>query len=150
VAVFKQKMQVVTGSSVVKEALMCNVFGSTMIGAALIWYTGLPNGTWSSFAEAVNAFNMQFANSRNTVKLTSDLFRVVQKPDETLKAYIYRFNREKIAIPHCHSTTAVEAFRQGLNSKNGKLSDELTMYPCSEFEDAQLKALAYSKLEESL
>ena len=41
----------------------------------------------------------------------------------------------------------MEAFRQGLR-RGSPLYNELTMYPCKTFEDVQMKAMAFVRLEE--
>ena len=93
VAAYKQKMQVISGTHDSREAQMCKGFGSTLSGPALTWFVSIPNGTWGSFADLVNSFNMQFASSRRHIRETSDLFRIFQEPDETIKSYLNRFNK---------------------------------------------------------
>ncbi|XP_056697828.1 uncharacterized protein [Spinacia oleracea] len=132
-----------------REANLCKGFGSTLIGPALKWLTSLPNGCITSFAHLDNMFNQQFASSRCLEKQTSDLYRVVQRPDEPLKDYIARFIREKVTVPECDVPTAIEAFRQGLYGETDLWRD-LIKYPCKTFEDAQAKAMAQVRLEETL
>ncbi|XP_074265049.1 uncharacterized protein LOC141587465 [Silene latifolia] len=129
---FKQKMMVTTATGASKEACMCKGFGSTLTGAALQWFVGLPNGTISSFADLVHAFNQQFSSSRRTPKQPSDLF-----------------NAEKVSLRGCDMSTAINAFRQGLD-KESNLYKELTMYPCERFEEVQQRATAALRLEEDI
>ncbi|XP_074316065.1 uncharacterized protein LOC141652467 [Silene latifolia] len=100
-----------------------------------------------SFANLINTFNQQFASSRELEKRSSDLYRITQKPDETLKAFLNRFNKGKVSIPRCNVGTAVEAFMQGV-LPHSDLYGELTTYPCHTFEDVQAKTVAYIRLEE--
>ncbi|XP_074288725.1 uncharacterized protein LOC141613881 [Silene latifolia] len=146
---FKQKMMVTTATGASKEACMCKGFGSTLTGAALQWFVGLPNGTISSFADLVNAFNQQFSSSRRTPKQPSDLYRIVQEIGESIKDYVTRFNAEKVSIRGCDMSTAINAFRQGLD-KESNLYKELTMYPCERFEKVQQRATAALRLEEHI
>ncbi|XP_057247381.1 uncharacterized protein LOC130589811 [Beta vulgaris subsp. vulgaris] len=132
-----------------REACMCKGFGSTLTGPALQWFINLDNGIISSFAQLVNTFNMQFASSRKMEKQASDLHRIVQKSDESLKEFVNRFNREKVSIPNCDARMTIEAFRRGLDEESD-LYKELTKYPCPTFEDAQAKALAQIRLEEDM
>ncbi|XP_021861050.2 uncharacterized protein [Spinacia oleracea] len=94
-------------------------------------------------------FNQQFASSRGLEKQTSNLCRVLQRPDEPLKDYIARFIREKVNVPKCDVPTAIVAFRQGLYGETDLWRD-LIKYPCKTFEDAQAKAMAQVRLEETL
>ncbi|XP_056688416.1 uncharacterized protein [Spinacia oleracea] len=132
-----------------REASLCKGFGSTLVGPALKWLTSLPNGCITSFAHLDNMFNQQFASSRCLEKQTSDLYRVIQRPDEPLKDYIARFIREKVTVPECDVPTAIEAFRQGLYGETDLWRD-LIKYPCKTFEDAQAKEMAQVRLDETL
>ncbi|XP_074301252.1 uncharacterized protein LOC141632619 [Silene latifolia] len=128
---------------------MCKGFGSTLTGAALQWFVGLPNGTISSFADLVNAFNQQVSSSRRTPKQPSDLYRIVQEISESIKDYVTRFNAEKVSIRGCDMSTAINAFRQGLD-KESNLYKELTIYPCEIFEEVQQRATTALILEEDI
>ncbi|XP_074361074.1 uncharacterized protein LOC141701268 [Apium graveolens] len=130
-----------------KEPCMCKGFGSTLAGPALQWFVNLPNGSIGTFADLVNAFNLQFASSRRFEKTTSDLYKICQKYREPLRDYLTRFNKEKVSITNCDTPTAIEAFRRGLG-RDSPLYDELTKYPCKTMDDVQAKALAQIRLEE--
>ncbi|XP_074288596.1 uncharacterized protein LOC141613753 [Silene latifolia] len=129
------------------EACMCKGFGSTLSGAALQWFVGLPNKSISSFADLVNAFNQQFASSRKPEKQASDLYRIVQGFEESTRDYLNRFNKEKVSIPRCDITTAIQAFRRGLH-QDSQLYKDLTMHPCTTFEEVQSKAILCHEVEE--
>ncbi|XP_074290559.1 uncharacterized protein LOC141617274 [Silene latifolia] len=109
VAFNKQKMLAALIPSEYREVCMCKGFGTTLTGPALQWYINLPNGSIKSFANLINTFNQQFASSRELEKRSSNLYRITQKPDETLRAFLNRFNKEKVSIPRCDVGTPVEA-----------------------------------------
>ncbi|XP_074283142.1 uncharacterized protein LOC141607685 [Silene latifolia] len=98
-------------------------------------------------ASIPSEYRQQFASSRELEKRSSDLYRITQKPNETLRAFLNRFNKEKMFIPRCDVGTVVEAFRQGV-LPHSDLYGELTKYPYHIFEDVQAKTLAYIRLEE--
>ncbi|XP_074304408.1 uncharacterized protein LOC141639114 [Silene latifolia] len=131
-----------------KEACMCKGFGSTLSGAALQWFVNLPNESISSFAGLGNISNQQFASSRKPDKSSSDLYRIVQRFEESTTDYLARFNMEKIYIPRCDPTTAVNAFRRGLHS-DSDLYKDLTKHPCATFEEVKKMAEATYRLEEN-
>ncbi|XP_017224963.1 uncharacterized protein LOC108201178 [Daucus carota subsp. sativus] len=147
VAQYKQRMFTVPITKELREPCMCKGFGSTLAGPALQWYVSLPNGSIETFADLVDAFNLQFASSRVFEKTTSDLYKIVQGFREPLRDYLTRFNREKVTITNCDTPTAVEAFRRGLE-RDSPLYDELTKYPCKTLDDVQAKAMAQVRLEE--
>ncbi|XP_074270705.1 uncharacterized protein LOC141594595 [Silene latifolia] len=68
---------------------------------------------------------------------------------ESIKDYVTRFNAEKVSIRGCDMSTAINAFRQGLD-KESNLYKELTMYPCERFEEVQQRATAALRLEEDI
>ncbi|XP_074298588.1 uncharacterized protein LOC141629497 [Silene latifolia] len=89
----------------------------------------------------------QFASTSELENHSSDLYRITQKSDKTLRSFLSRFNKEKVSIPRCDVGIVVEAFRHGLLPNSDPYID-LTQYPCHTFEDVQAKALAYIRLEE--
>ncbi|XP_074305931.1 uncharacterized protein LOC141641157 [Silene latifolia] len=147
VAFYKQKMLVASIPSEFRQVCMCKGFRTTLTGPSLQWYINLPNGSIKSFADLVNTFNQQFASNRELEKCSSDLYKITQIKDESLRSFLARFNKEKVSIPRCDIGTAVEAFRQGL-PPNSDLYLELTKYPYHSFEDVQAKTLAYIRVEE--
>lgn len=60
--------------------------------------------------------------------------------------YLMMFNREKVIIQNCDISTAIEAFRRGLE-RDSPLYDELTTYPCNIMDDVEPKAMAQIGLE---
>ncbi|XP_056698001.1 uncharacterized protein [Spinacia oleracea] len=145
----KQRMVTIPFPKNMREASLCKCFGSTLIGPALKLLTSLPNWCITSFAHLDHMFNQQFASSRGLEKLTSDLYRVVQRPDEPLKNYIDQFIRETVTVPECDVPTAIEAFGQGLYGETD-LWRYLIKYPSKTFGDDQAKVMAQFRLEKSL
>ncbi|XP_074290832.1 uncharacterized protein LOC141617538 [Silene latifolia] len=142
VALYKQKMLAASILSEFRQVCMCKGFGTTLIGPALQWYINLPIGSIQSFANLINNFNQQFASSRELKKRSSDLYRITQKSDETLRVFLARFNKEKVSIPWRDVGSAVEAFRQGL-LPNSDLYIELTKL--EETKSYKVKASCNSK-----
>ncbi|XP_074315289.1 uncharacterized protein LOC141651475 [Silene latifolia] len=133
--------------SELRQVCMCKGFGTTLNEPALKWYINLPNGSIKSFADLVKSFNHQFASSRELEKRSSDLYRIKQKPGESIRSYMTRFNKEKVSISIYDVGTAVEAFRQGL-PLDSDFYDAMTMKPYHTFEDVQALAMGYIRLEE--
>ncbi|XP_074267160.1 uncharacterized protein LOC141590468 [Silene latifolia] len=144
---YKHKMMMIPATGSLNEACMCKGFGLTLSGAALQCFVGLPNKSITSFADLVNAFNQQFASSRKPEKQTSDLYQIVQGFKESTRDYLNKFNKENVAIPRCDIATAIQSFRRGLH-QDSDLYKNLTMHPCTTFEEVQSKAIAIMRLEE--
>ncbi|XP_010513511.1 PREDICTED: uncharacterized protein LOC104789525 [Camelina sativa] len=147
IAQYKQRMFTTAIQKECREATMCKGFGSSLTGAALQWFINLPNGSINSFASLTDLFVEQFASSRNLEKTADDLYEVRQKRDESLRAYVGRFNKEKVSIPSCNTSTAISAFKRGL-LPDGDLYKELTKYQCRTMEDVLSRAWAQIRWEE--
>lgn len=66
---------------------MCKGSALTLIGPALQWFVGLPNGSIDTFADLVDASNLQFTSSKQFEK-TSDMHKVYHKYREPLWDYL--------------------------------------------------------------
>ncbi|XP_056851996.1 uncharacterized protein LOC130501137 [Raphanus sativus] len=99
VAQYKQQMLAVAIPREAREATMCKGFRSTLTSPALQWYINLPTRSIRSFAALSDKFMEQFASSHNLERNSDDLYEILQHRTEPLRAYIARFNQEKVAIP---------------------------------------------------
>ncbi|KAK0571367.1 hypothetical protein LWI29_014734 [Acer saccharum] len=147
IAQYKQRMFTAAIPRDLREACMCKAIGSNLSGPTLQWYTNLPNNSIDSFVQLTDTFVEQFTSSRKLEKLSDDLYTITQRTGENLRAYVGRFNREKVQIRHCNQATAIYAFRKGLRF-DSDLYKELTKYPCRIMEDVLVKAWAQIKWEE--
>ncbi|KAF5810461.1 putative retrotransposon gag domain-containing protein [Helianthus annuus] len=109
IAQYRERMEINPIPEKLKEACLCKGFGSTLTGSALKWLLSLPPYSITSFANLVNLFNNQFSCSRKFERLTSDLYRVTQSHNESLRDYITKFSKESLDIPNLDMATAVEA-----------------------------------------
>lgn len=64
--------------------------------------------------------------------------------ETTSQGIIYR---EKVTITNCDISTAIEAFKRGLE-RDSLQYDELTKYSCRTMDDVQAKAMAQVRLED--
>jgi hypothetical protein len=134
VAQYRERMEINPIPQDIKEACLCKGFGSTLTGPALKWLLSIPANTITSFSHLINLFNTQFSCSRSFEKLTSDLYRVIQKHDESLRDFITRFSREALDVPNLDMATAVEAFRMSLN-RDSQFYEDLVMNPCRNLDE---------------
>ncbi|CAA7032152.1 unnamed protein product [Microthlaspi erraticum] len=146
IAQYKQRMFTTAIAKEYREASMCKGFGSSLTGPALQWFTNLPNASIDSFASLTDRFVEQFASSRNIERTADDLYEVIQKRGEPLRDYVGRFNKEKVSIPACVTSTAISAFKRGL-LPDSDLYKELTKYQCRTMEDVLSRAWAQIRNE---
>ncbi|KAD4180068.1 hypothetical protein E3N88_28659 [Mikania micrantha] len=57
-------------------------------------------------------------------------------PDESLRSYVKKFGRESLDIPNLDITTAVQAFKMGLQ-RNSPFYDDLVMNPCRNMDEVR-------------
>ncbi|KAJ0916633.1 putative retrotransposon gag domain-containing protein [Helianthus annuus] len=147
IAQYRERMEINPIPEKLKEACLCKGFGSTLTGSALKWLLSLPPYSITSFANLVNLFNNQFSCSRKFERLTSDLYRVTQSHNESLRDYITKFSKESLDIPNLDMATAVEAFKMGL-LKDSLFYDNLVMTPCRNLDEVRTRALRFIRLED--
>ncbi|KAJ0847565.1 putative retrotransposon gag domain-containing protein [Helianthus annuus] len=147
IAQYRERMEINPIPEKLKEACLCKGFGSTLTGSALKWLLSLPPYSITSFANLVNLFNNQFSCSRKFEKLTSDLYRITQNHNESLRDYITKFSKESLDIPNLDMATAVEAFKMGL-LKDSLFYDDLVMAPCRNLDEVRTRALRFIRLED--
>ena len=140
IAQYWERMEIIPIPTHLKEACLCKGFGSTLIGSALKWLLSVTPYSITSFSHLVNLFNNQFSCSRTFEKITSDLYRVVQDPKESLRTYVSRFGKETLEIPNLDMATAVEAFKMGLK-KDSLFYEDLVMTPCKKLDEVRSRLL---------
>ncbi|KAK9065007.1 hypothetical protein SSX86_016390 [Deinandra increscens subsp. villosa] len=147
VAQYMERMEVIYMPPDIKEACLCKGFGSTLTGSALKWLLSIPPYSIPSFSHLINLFNNQFSCSRSFEKLTSDLYRVTQNANESIRDYVNRFGKETLDIPNMDMATAVQAFKMGLE-KDSPFYQDLVMNPCHRLDEVRHRALRFIRLEE--
>uniref|UniRef100_UPI001CB9BDBB uncharacterized protein LOC122584645 n=1 Tax=Erigeron canadensis TaxID=72917 RepID=UPI001CB9BDBB len=148
IALYLEKMETVPIPSNLKEACLCRSFGSTLSGLALKWLQSLPPLFINSFANLTNLFYSQFSCSRTFEKLTDDLYKIIQKPHESLRDFMTRFTKESLNIPKLDMLTTIQALQRGLH-KGSKFQEDLIMTPCRNLDEAKARAARFIRLEEN-
>ncbi|KAM0025726.1 putative retrotransposon gag domain, aspartic peptidase domain superfamily [Helianthus debilis subsp. tardiflorus] len=147
IAQYREMMEINPIPENLKEACLCKGFGSTVTGSALKWLLSLPLYSITSFANLVNLFNNQFSCSRKFERLTTDLYRITQGHNESLRDYITKFSKESLDIPNLDMATTVEAFKMGL-LRDSLFYDDLVMTPCRNLDEVRTRALRFIRLED--
>ncbi|XP_074565126.1 uncharacterized protein LOC141821664 [Curcuma longa] len=129
------------------DAIKCRVFLTTLVGSALWWFSQLPPSSISSFADFKEVFLRHFATSRIYHKTTMDLFATKQRPRESLKEFVHRFNQVAQEVATASSEVLVSAFSQGLI--DGDFFRSLIKKPLTNFDALQSRAIKYIHVEEA-
>ncbi|XP_040987735.1 uncharacterized protein LOC121235454 [Juglans microcarpa x Juglans regia] len=83
-------------SSLVDQLLTRPSLPLTLKGATRVWFKSLAPGSVNSFGELAHLFLMQFMTNRRRRCPSMYLLTVKQREDEILKAYLARFNKERM------------------------------------------------------
>ncbi|XP_074573492.1 uncharacterized protein LOC141829918 [Curcuma longa] len=129
------------------DAIRCRVFSTTFSGSALRWFSRLPPASINSFDDFKEMFVRHFSTSRTYCKTTMDLFTTKQRPQESLKDFVRRFNRVAQDVPDATSEVLVGAFSQGL--REGDFFRSLIKKPPTNYDALQSRAVKYIHVEEA-
>ncbi|XP_075504634.1 uncharacterized protein LOC142542074 [Primulina tabacum] len=129
------------------DRIKCKVFLTTLVDSAQRWFEGLTSQSISSFGDFQKVFLHHFSSSKKYKKTAFSLFEVKQNPEESLRAYIRRFNRVALDVPTCATETKTTAFTQGL--REGEFFKSLTKKVPGDFEDLLSRAEKYINMEKA-
>ncbi|XP_073037999.1 uncharacterized protein [Primulina eburnea] len=130
-----------------EDQIKCKVFLTTLIDSPQRWFEGLAPQSIRCFEDFQKVFLHQFSSSKKYKKTAFSLFEVKQRQDETLRAYLKRFNRVALDVPTCAPETKTTAFMQGL--WEGDFFRSLTKKLPGNFEDLLSRAEEYINMEEA-
>ena len=124
------------------------VFLTTLKGAARIWFSRLTPNSISTFKELSAQFTAHFIGGHRYKKSTACLMSIKQREDETLSAYISRFNKEAISIDETDDKILVATFTNGL--KEGKFLFSLYKNDPKTMSEVLYRATKYMNAENAL
>ncbi|XP_022880773.1 uncharacterized protein LOC111398048 [Olea europaea var. sylvestris] len=107
---------------VAPDAVMCKAFSQTLTNAARDWFSTLEPNSIVSFSDLANKFSAFFASSKRIRKTAASLMQMRQGPNETLRSFMTRFNKERLQIPDLHITAAVSALTYAIKCEAFKMS----------------------------
>ncbi|GAU33714.1 hypothetical protein TSUD_148650 [Trifolium subterraneum] len=93
-----QNIDVILNYQAVKGGIKYRIFPTTLVEDAMTWYRSLPQGSITSCKDLCKQFTNHFTASRKHPKTEANLEAVHQGPDETLRSYIERFNKEAVQV----------------------------------------------------
>ncbi|XP_071920768.1 uncharacterized protein [Coffea arabica] len=109
------------------DAVRCKTFPMFLEGKARQWFQGLPPRSVRSFSQLARLFAAQFVSSRAYSKTAAHLMTVHQRPEESLREYMVRFNNESLQVRDRDDKVVMAAFVNGLRKQ--KLYTEFVERP---------------------
>ncbi|GKV22033.1 hypothetical protein SLEP1_g31937 [Rubroshorea leprosula] len=128
------------------DALMCKIFPSTLRGNARTWYYSLPPRLINSYTEMASAFATKFSSRRLIRKTTSELMRVKQRDEESLKNFMSRFNDAVLEVNSFDQAVGITAVISGLSHE--RFRDSPLKHPANTFSEVNDRSLKFITAEE--
>jgi len=113
------------------DAVWCKMFMGTFMGTKIQWFSGLPDGHITSFAQFAKLFREQFYANRVKHPVLYDLFNVRQRERETLKDNLNRFWALTVKLRTHDENVMVSAFEQ--RDASGPFCDKGIRSPAESF-----------------
>ncbi|XP_018840683.1 uncharacterized protein LOC109006003 [Juglans regia] len=97
-----------------QREVACRAFPLTLKGLARVWFGSLTPRSIDSFGELACLFLTQFMASRRRRGPKASLFTIKQGEDESLKAYLSRFNKERMTMDDQNEKITMAALLGGV------------------------------------
>ncbi|GAU41698.1 hypothetical protein TSUD_94190 [Trifolium subterraneum] len=130
----------------VRGGIKCRIFPTTLVEGAMTWYRSLPQGSITSWKDLCKQFISHFTASRKHPKTEANLEAVRQGPNETLRSYIERFNKEAVQVD---ATDDMKKYLMRKNLRDGtKFKEMVAIEKPATWDEILYKAQAYMQFEE--
>ncbi|GAU46380.1 hypothetical protein TSUD_280790 [Trifolium subterraneum] len=141
-----QNIDVILNYQAVKGGIKCRIFPATLVEGVMAWYRSLPQGSITSWKDLCKQFTSHFTASRKHLKTEENLEDVRQGPDETLRPYIERFNKEAVQVD---VTDDMKKYLMRKNLRDGtKFKEMVAIEKPATWDEILYKAQAYMQFEE--
>ncbi|XP_077240351.1 uncharacterized protein LOC143881247 [Tasmannia lanceolata] len=101
---------------------LCRAFPTTLAGATRVWYSQLKPNSFDNFEDFGDDLARHFMSSRRPRKTAASLMTLRQGDNESLKAFVGRFNREALQVPNLDPSAATNALLTGAQSNDFRRS----------------------------
>ncbi|XP_025702531.1 uncharacterized protein [Arachis hypogaea] len=128
------------------DPILCRTFPTFLDGAALSWFSNLPEGSISNFDELVDQFVNHFAASKIYVHNSDYLSTIKQGLNESLKDYMTRFIEATNEIPNLNPEVHLHALKSGLRPE--KFQESIVIAKPKALAEFREKTTTQIKIEE--
>nr|XP_027071709.1 uncharacterized protein LOC113696503 [Coffea arabica] len=135
------------GLQTAADEVRCKTFPMFLKGKAQLWFQGLAPGSIRSFPELARQFASQFVSSKTYSKNAAHFMAIKQKPNESQRNFMTRFNTESLQIRDKDEKVVMAAFMNGLRAE--ELFYKLVEKPPGDLEELLTRAHAAANAEEA-
>ncbi|XP_028077813.1 uncharacterized protein LOC114279728 [Camellia sinensis] len=130
------------------EALMCQIFPSSLGLLAVRWYYKLEPTSIESFHQLQKSFRARFITNETQLKQSDSPWTMKIKTNETLREYSVRYwECFNLVDDDCNDSTTITAFKMGLHP-DSSLRSSLTRKPSKIVWALMKKVKEYCKVED--
>ncbi|XP_071939263.1 uncharacterized protein [Coffea arabica] len=129
------------------DEIRCKTFLMFLKGKARLWFQDLAPGSIRSFSELARQFVAQFVFSKTYSKNATHLMAIRQKPEESLRNFMTRFNTKSLQMRDMDEKVVMTAFMNGFRAE--ELFYKLAEKPPRDLEEFWTKAHAAANAEEA-
>ena len=130
------------------DGVMCRAFPATLQKSVRLWFSGLHAGSINSFEQLGRLFTAHFISSRRQRRGSDFLIGIKQESNESLRAYISRFNTATLEISDLDQTVAMTTMKGGLKTSRFLFSLE-KRFP-ADYAEMLARAEKYANAEEAM
>ncbi|XP_017428630.1 uncharacterized protein LOC108336673 [Vigna angularis] len=128
------------------DPVICRAFSLSLKDEALEWYNTLPPNTVDCFATVETLFRRQYASNRKQEITPAELVNTKQEKDETLKAFMKRYNEVARRVKDVNHTFIISNLPSCL--RQGYFSEKLYARPPKTMEELQERVVEFIRMED--
>lgn len=128
------------------DLVKCKAFSLSLRDEALEWYHTLPPNTVDSFATVTTLFRRQYAAKRRQEMTLAELVNTKQEKDETLKAFMQRYNEIARQVKDANHTFVINNLPKYL--KPGYVAEQLYVEPPKTMEELKERMAKFIRMED--
>ncbi|GFY97881.1 hypothetical protein Acr_12g0004220 [Actinidia rufa] len=131
------------------DALMCQVFPSSLGDLGMKWFDKLLPGSIESFYQLIESFVAQFVINTKAPKVVGSLLTLKKSKNESIQNYSKRYWETYNEIEECSEEMVVASYKLGL-ALGDRLWENLTLDPPTDFGDHMSRVEMFARLEEDV
>ena len=131
------------------DALMCQVFPSSLGDFKLKWFDKLPTESIENFHQLIESFVARFVINMKAPKGIGSLLNLRKGKNKTICNYNKRYWETCNEIEDCSKELAVASYKFGL-TPGDKLWKNLMLNPLTDLQDLMSQVEIFSRLEDNI
>ncbi|XP_017423480.2 uncharacterized protein LOC108332675 [Vigna angularis] len=128
------------------DPVICRAFSLSLKDEALEWFHTLPRNSIDCFTTIDTLFRKQYATNRRPEMITAELVNTKQEKDETLKAFMQRYNETARRVKDINHTFIISNLPSCLRPRY--FAEQLYANPPTSMEELQSTITKFIRIED--